>query len=247
MGNPRMEEFKSWRSYWYFEDAVKRQARYIRDSEAEEFLNAVAETAKKRVQAIPAQSSLWRAQRGNDWRQGEGTTPDEAVPYPPERMKPCWERASEGRANPKGIPYLHLATCRHTALAEMRAGKESLISVGLFKTRRDLRIVNCMTDDKTHIYLDHEPPAGDRERSVWTAIDMAFATPLTPSDDVADYVPTQILAELFKTHGFDGVAYRSSLGLGHNIAIFDLGAADLIYRFLFKVKDVRYEFEPAGY
>lgn len=241
-----MEEFKSWRSYWYFEDAVKRQARYIRDSEAEGFLIAVAEMATKRVQAIPAQSSLWRAQRGNNWREGDEYMPDEAVPYPPERMKPCKDRAPEGRANPIGIPYLYLASCRQTALAEMRAGKGSLISVGSFKTRRDLRIVNCMTDDKTQIYLDHEPPSGERERSVWTAIDMAFATPLTPSDDVADYVPTQILAELFKVHGFDGVAYRSSLGPGHNIALFDLEAAELIDRSLFKVKDVLYEFESAG-
>jgi hypothetical protein len=242
-----MEEFKSWRSYWYFEDAVKRQARYIRDSEAEAFLNAVAETATKRAQAIPAQSSLWRAQCGNDWRQGDEYMPNEELPYTPERMKPCQDRASEGRANPKGIPYLYLATCRQTALAEMRAGKGSLISVGLFKARRDLRIVNCMTDDKTYIYLDHEPPAGERERSVWTAIDKAFATPLTPSDDVAEYVPTQILAELFKIHGFDGVAYRSSLGPGHNIALFDLEAAELIDRCsLFKVKDVCYEFESVG-
>ena len=241
-----MADFKSWRSYWYFEAAVKRQARYIRDAETHAFLDAVADTATTRVQTIPAQISLWRAQRGNGWRQGNEYIPDQEMPYPPERMKPCPDRASEGRANPKGIPYLYLATCRQTALAEMRAGKGSLISVGLFKTCRDLRIVNCMTDDKTHIYLDHEPPAGDRERSVWTAIDMAFATPLTRSDEVADYVPTQILAELFKTHGFDGVAYRSSLGPGHNIALFDLEAAELIDRSVFRVKDVRYEFESAG-
>jgi len=242
-----MEEFKSWRSYWYFEDAVKIKARYIHDAEAQAFLNAVADTAMKRVQAIPAQSSLWRAQRGNDWQQGDEYTPDQEVPYPPERMKPRQDQASERRANPKGIPYLYLASCRQTALAEMRAGKESLISVGLFKTRRDLQIVNCMTDDKIHIYYpDHEPPGGERERSVWTAIDMAFATPVTSSDDVADYVPTQILAELFKTRGFDGVAYRSSLGSSHNIALFDLEAAELIDCSLFKVKDVRYEFESVG-
>src|SRR5262252_4924229 len=49
---------------------------------------------------------------------------------------------------------------------------------------------------------------------------------------------TQIIAELFKRHGFDGVAYKSSLGPGHNIAFFDLDAADLINCFLFEVKSV---------
>ena len=35
------------------------------------------------------------------------------------------------------------------------------------------------------------------------------------------------MAELFKTNGFDGIAYRSWLGPGHNVALFDLGAANL--------------------
>jgi hypothetical protein len=36
------------------------------------------------------------------------------------------------------------------------------------------------------------------------------------------------MAELFKQQGLDGVAYRSSLGSGLNIALFDLDAADVV-------------------
>jgi hypothetical protein len=59
-------------------------------------------------------------------------------------------------------------------------------------------------------------------------------------------VPTQILAELFKSEGYDGVGYRSSLGPGHNVALFDLDAADLIVCLLFEVKDISFKFEQAG-
>lgn len=41
----------------------------------------------------------------------------------------------------------------------------------------------------------------------------------------SDYVPTQIIAELIKSLGYDGIAYKSSLANGHNIALFDLESA----------------------
>ena len=123
---------------------------------------------------------------------------------PMERMKPLKDRAVEGRANPKGIPYLYLATNRETALAEVRPWIGSLISVGAFEILRELRIVNCSSDDHNIIYRE-EPPPEEREKAVWVSIDRAFSRPVDPSDDVAAYVPTQILAELFKAEGYDGI------------------------------------------
>ena len=162
-------------------------------------------------------------------------------------MKPLIGRATEGRVNPKGIPYLYLATDRDTALAEVRPWIGSFISIGQFKTLRELRIVNCTTDRKGfHISLEGEPSPQAREEAVWAHIDRAFATPVSPSDDVADYVPTQIIAERFKANKFDGVAYRSSLGGGHNIALFDLDAAELIKPFLFQVKKITFDFEEVA-
>ncbi|MBD9455904.1 RES family NAD+ phosphorylase [Rhizobium sp. RHZ02] len=51
----------------------------------------------------------------------------------------------------------------------------------------------------------------------------AFSTPADRSDDAAEYAPTQILAELFRSLGYDGVAYKSAFGEeGDNIAIFNI-------------------------
>jgi hypothetical protein len=41
--------------------------------------------------------------------------------------------------------------------------------------------------------------------AVWKDIDRALAQPVTDDHDTADYVPTQVLAEAFREHGFDGV------------------------------------------
>ena len=107
--------------------------------------------------------------------------------------------------------------------------------------------MNCTTDRQgSDIYLDGEPSPQAREEAVWACLDGAFAAPISRSDDVVDYVPTQIIAELFKASGFDGVAYRSCLGGGHNIALFDVDAAELINRFLFQVKKIKVDFEETA-
>ena len=250
MAGDLMHEFKSWQSYGQFELAVLRRARYVRDAEVEVFLETVRQTGEKFVQVLPTGGILWRAQLGNDleriYEQGEYID-DRPVPYPLERMKPLTGRATEGRVNPKGIPCLYLATKRDTAIAEVRPWIESFISVGQFKILRELRVINCTTDRLKSLVYFEEPSAEKREDCVWSDIDRAFARPVTPSDDVADYVPTQIIAELFKAQGFDGIAYRSSLGAGHNVALFDLDAAKLVIcPHLFEAKSIRFEFKECA-
>ncbi len=59
---------------------------------------------------------------------------------------------------------------------------------------------------------------------------------------MADYVPTQVLAELFKNNDFDGVAYGSALGNGLNIVLFDLATARLCSCTLFETTSIRFSF-----
>ena len=244
-----MSEFKSWQDFGKFERATKHRTRYIYEAEVQAFLDTVLQTSAKRVEVLARESILWRAQLGCGQQAicEDGVHIDDVpAPHVPERMTPRPRQASEGRVNPKGIPYLYLATNCDTALAEVRPWIGSFISVAQFKTLHDLRLVNCTTDQQGfRIYLA-EPPAGSREESVWADIDRAFARPVTPSDDIADYVPTQILAELFRANDFDGVAYRSSLGEGHNVVLFDVQTTELVSCFLFELKSIRFKFEKSG-
>lgn len=79
---------------------------------------------------------------------------------------------------------------------------------------------------------------------VWTAINRAFSEPVSPSDDLADYAPTQVLAEAFREAEYEGVMYRSTLGRGVNIAIFDTAVARVDRRMLFDVSSVQFGFSP---
>ena len=54
------------------------------------------------------------------------------------------------------------------------------------------------------------------------------------------------ISEVFKNRGFNGIAYRSSLGKGHNIALFNLEVADLINCTLFQVKEISFNFSQAS-
>ena len=138
-----MAEFSSCGSYVRFQHVVRRVSRYVRPQDVEEFLQAVLSTAKKREERLKRGAVLWRAQLGHDHKDTV-VDPDLKVPvpcpYPPGRMKPLADRAFEGRASPKGIPVLYLATERDTALLEVRPWLGSLkapAKAGVVQPMRD--------------------------------------------------------------------------------------------------------------
>ena len=245
-----MNEFKSWNSYRHFANRVRRKARFIRTSEDDNFLREVLRTAKSRIKEVPADFGLWRAQLGHGWRpiyQDGQYIDDFPAAYPPDRMKPLEGRATEGRANPKGIPVLYLSTHNKTAMSEVRPWLGSLVSCALFRTTRPLKIVDFSVYHRCGVvFYFSEPDASKREEAVWTQIDRAFSEPTTPADDTADYVPTQVIAELFNSEGCDGIAYKSAFGdKGYNIVLFDPADAELTSCALFEAKSLKFRFEQS--
>lgn len=194
---------------------------------------------------------MWRAQLGCDFRPFEENGEilyDKQVPYSEDRMNPLPNRAKDGRANPKGIPYLYLATKRKTALSEVRPWVGSIVTLALFKTTRELNLVDCSIhgNTKTPCLLGEEPSPEIREEYVWKHIDNAFSRPLTQGDDSAEYIPTQIIAEIFKNKGMDGLFYKSNLGTGLNIVLFDLKSAEFVRSCLFETKSIKFNFEECA-
>ena len=81
----------------------------------------------------------------------------------------------------------------------------------------------------------------------WTDIDNAFSRPVTLSENLSDYVPTQILAESFRQAGYDAIIYRSSFGEnGFNIAVFNPDDAKILNCGPYEVTEVRVDFRQAG-
>ena len=88
-------------------------------------------------------------------------------------------------------------------------------------------------------------PPKEREAVVWGDISYGFSRPVTPDEPVTEYVPTQVLAEAFRSHGYDGIVYRSLLADGYNIALFDSGAAEVLNCGLYETRSVSYKSEQS--
>lgn len=238
-----MKTFKNWNSYSEFANEVRYENRYIYSPKAIDFLDTLLETSKSLKKTIPKDEIFWRAQRGGKTENGSSKIIE---PYPVERMYPQKDTAYEGRANPKGIPYLYLATTKETAMAETKPWKGSIISVSDFSIKEDLELIDFTTYETHPLCSLNEHTDENILRNVWGEINRAFSTPINPSDDSADYVSTQIISELFKNKGFDGIEYKSSLEKGHNIMLFDKEKAILKDRLLYNLKDITFRFEKNG-
>ncbi len=249
-----MLEFESVNQYWDFSHYVRRTARHVLDAKNRQFLDTVLATSQKRRTTVPNGTRLWCAQLGNNVRteaipgdDGEVCdSVDVEIPYHPDRMIPRIDRANEGRVNPKGIPCLYCSTEMETAMTEVRPWIGSYVSVGEFVVQRDLTCVDCTLDfvPAGVIYPFGEPEPSKREAYLWGQINRAFSEPVTLSDDVADYAPTQVLAEAFHIAGYDAIKYGSKLGTGKTVAIFDLTAAKQRYGHLFKVESISVAYLP---
>lgn len=240
----QVSTFKTGRAFSNFEREVKKNRRYIRTREAEHFLSSIRRTCDEKLSNISQGRQFWRAQAGHRWRNFDES--DQKIPtaYASERMVPLTDRAMEGRANSKGIPVLYLCSNKEAAMSEIRPWLGSMISLSSFQTTRDLRVINCVSRRKTERHFLFEELSKDEiDENVWSEIDRAFTKPVTRSDDTGEYVATQILTELFRDAGYDGIAYRSAFGEhSMNLALFDLKSAEVKTGHLFEATSAKINF-----
>jgi hypothetical protein len=102
-----------WEAYRQFAESVKTNLRYVRYRAADDFLAEVLATCGTRRLTIPEGTVYWRARRGCEYEQITVDRDDDISvcwdkprPYGRDGMKPVSNWQSEGRANPRGIPYL---------------------------------------------------------------------------------------------------------------------------------------------
>lgn len=260
LDDPSKPEFATWMSYQNFAKHVRHGRRFVFQDETQAFLDTVLATIKDRDLKIPKDQILCRAQNGVDYREVEDEDGNlsglDVVGFGAVRMKPRQNRAKEGRVNPSGIPVLYLASDQITAISEIRAWAGSVVSVAQFIVQRDLRALNLTSGhvraSPIHPHLDlmfsEKPPSVEaKQDAVWFDIDLAFSRPVTLSDDTADYVPTQVLSELFWSAGYDAIIYRSHfVEEGYNIALSNVEDAEAINCAPYEVSGTKVEFEEIG-
>jgi hypothetical protein len=155
---------------------------------------------------------------------------DRDVPFPIGEMgAPPARKATHGRANPAGIPYLYLGSLPATAAAEVRPHTGEIACVADFSVMPPLNAVDLRNPrGLVSPFLLAEARAIGQLRA-----DIAFlerlgeelTRPVLPSGAAIDYIPSQYLCEFIKKVGYDGVVYRSSVSEGINLALFDAAKA----------------------
>jgi len=122
------------------------------------------------------------------------------------------EKAQDGRANPKGIPYLYLASSPRTTIAEVRPFINDNVTVGKFKVNKRLKVV-----DLRRVVIGDPFRYGEDLEEVVDYIHFLhklgteLSKVINPREAEIEYVPTQYLSEFIKSLGYDGIVYGSSM------------------------------------
>lgn len=135
---------------------------------------------------------------------------------------PC-EKATPGRANPKGISYLYLANDEDTTLYEVRASFLDYVCIGEFELKEDIEIVALKDVHNTSPFLvDINLQEYVINKNILHQFGEALSKPLRRFDSDLEYLPTQYLCEYIKSLGLVGVEYESAMHKGGiNYAFFD--------------------------
>jgi len=208
------EDIRVWRKFVL---GLKRENRFSLSEEPAKFIENLIEYATKhKSKTLPRGEVLFRA-RINDGSEKEKPIAIEYMGAPPIHL------AGHGRLNPRGIPYLYLASNRITAVSEVRPWVSCNVTVAEFVLSKDCKCINFSKKHMVNI-----PEGDDYEAPEFTwreLITWMFSAPFDPRDDTA-YIPTQYIAERIKGAGFDGIIYDSALSAdGYNVTLFSTESA----------------------
>ena len=136
---------------------------------------------------------------------------------------------SAGRINPEGIGVLYLSSDDKTVLNEIRANTFDYVTIGKFKSLKDIKVVNLSGISETSPFLyQGELEKYAANRKVFQEIAIEIAKPLRRSDSLIEYLPTQYIAEFIKSQGY-------------NVAIFDETLFECVSVNTVEVAKIQYE------
>jgi len=181
------------------------------------FVNRLGRMLERYARVVPAGTSLYRARAGFE------TTPEGADhPFSGEDLGPN-PSYPYGRANVDGNPVVYCAEAEATAVAEVRPARGFLVSVVELKISRDVRVIDLFSPpQRPNPFTTRDLPwVLDLDR-LFGQLSWWMAEPTSHGEDRRTYLRTQLVAELSRKHGYDGIRYGSALDYpsGRNLALF---------------------------
>jgi hypothetical protein len=205
------------------------------------------EIDRGRLEALLFSLAMDRGEVPGLWYRGRIQISDE--PFIADQMgAPPPRTASHGRANPAGIPYLYLGSTQQTAICEIRPHTGELVCVAEFRVAENLTLVDLRMPRKTvsPFLLEGGEEIGRMRNDLpfLARLGDELTRPVIPQTAAIDYTPTQYLCEFIKKCNYDGLVYRSSVGEGINLALFNPEAAGCGTITQHRVNRVSVESEP---
>lgn len=164
---------------------------------------------------------------------------------------PPSNRSVEGRANARGITCLYLANDLDTTFHEVRAGAYDFISVGKFKLKEDIFIVDLS------LISDISPFTGNLDfiefainKPFLEKLNTEISKPLRKNDSTLDYIPTQYIVDFIKSiehnnkYEYSGIKYNSTTNPGgYNLAIFNPNVFECISVEVYDINSLHYVYK----
>jgi RES domain-containing protein len=200
--------------------------------------------------SLPAGTSLFRARIGVAQRfmRGFGGWTADTVFQPfigAAIGAPPSAKATPGRLNRDGVSFLYLATDEATAAAEVRPHPGHRVSIGAFRSVRDIRLADFGAIDIADF------ASSDARLDIFHlgfTISREISLPVTP-EDRHKYTVTQLLADIIRRQGYEGIRFPSSVASGSNVCIFQPGlfASEPDSGKVLYVKGLKYKMEKIAH
>ena len=163
--------------------------------------------------------------------------------YKPRQMgAPQSQKAKNGRANPIGISYLYLASNIETAISEVRPSVNETVTIGKHRLKNAVRLIDLRNISPFQFQEDEDYQELLKHTLFLRKLGEDLTHPINPKDAVLDYLPTQFLCEFIKSTGWDGVLYKSYLGDGFNIALFQPDITKCTQTHCYQIGKHKYEY-----
>ena len=119
-----------------------------------------------------------------------------------------------------------------TAMYEVRPFMFDAVNIAKIRVNEPLRVVNIAVD--LDLFSNKE---ATKEMWVMGMIQGAFSK---PTNNIDDYLPTQVIAEYVRSLGYDGIRFNSSLHYGGvNLTIFNYEKCEAVSSQDFRIEEMK--------
>ncbi|WRP05655.1 RES domain-containing protein [Rossellomorea aquimaris] len=222
---------EGWEKIWEtFKKELKQTNRFFPNTHAEVFNNNFEDVLQKRQTYLAKGLTLYRARLG--------VQPKEKMLAPPPDL------ARPGRANPSGISYLYCANDEPSCVAEIRPWKGAKITVAQIELQKELLVMDLNKGQLSPFLFDSPYEVLEIDKLL-TYFSEELSTPVEPDKSESEYLPTQYITELIKSKGYDGILFKSAMGKGFNVVIFNNNKVKVKDTRILKVNNIAYEYESS--